>query len=237
MANYACFLSCEHGGYEIPPAYQQYFFGQEDILQSHRGWDPGTLDLAKVLSAKLELPLVSCTISRLLIEMNRSLGHPQLYSEFTNYLSYEEKALLIKELYLPYRNKITSIIEKNIEDKQTNVHFSIHSFTPVYDGNIRNLDIGILFDPGRKLELGIAKQIKSGLGDLLPRSKIFFNEPYRGIDDGLTSYLRTKYKDSRYAGIEIEINQKWVGTDHFLDITRAMEIILNGFKTRKPVTK
>ncbi|GAB1446465.1 hypothetical protein MASR2M41_22460 [Flammeovirgaceae bacterium] len=37
-----------------------------------------------------------------------------------------------------------------------------------------------------------------------------FNEPYLGIDDGLTSYLRTQYSNSQYAGVEIEINQKFI---------------------------
>jgi hypothetical protein len=48
---------------------------------------------------------------------------------------------------------------------------------------------------------------------------IEFNKPYLGIDDGLTTYLRTIYPDSRYAGIEIEINQKFVDTPELLLIS------------------
>ena len=39
---------------------------------------------------------------------------------------------------------------------------------------------------------------------------VVFNEPYLGTYDGLTTYLRTQYNNTHYAGIEIEINQKWV---------------------------
>jgi hypothetical protein len=45
---------------------------------------------------------------------------------------------------------------------------------------------------------------------------IEFNKPYLGIDDGLTTYLRTVYPDSHYAGIEIEINQKFVDTPELI---------------------
>jgi hypothetical protein len=35
------------------------------------------------------------------------------------------------------------------------------------------------------------------------------NYPYRGIGDGLTTYLRRLHPQNRYAGIEIEVNQKY----------------------------
>lgn len=40
--------------------------------------------------------------------------------------------------------------------------------------------------------------------------RVVFNEPYLCTDDELTTYLRTQYIDTHYAGIEIEINQKCV---------------------------
>ena len=43
-------------------------------------------------------------ISRLLIEPNRSLHHPQLFSEFTRDLSEARKDEIIEEFYLPYRH-------------------------------------------------------------------------------------------------------------------------------------
>ena len=34
-------ITCEHGGNHIPGAYRHLFQGQEAVLQSHRGFDPG----------------------------------------------------------------------------------------------------------------------------------------------------------------------------------------------------
>ncbi len=71
------FLTCEHAGNEIPEEYQQYFAEAGEVLQTHRGFDPGALDLFQQLS-RLAVFSQQYMISRLLIEPNRSLGHPQL---------------------------------------------------------------------------------------------------------------------------------------------------------------
>ena len=49
MARWKYFLSCEHGGNHIPTAYQPLFKGAEEVLASHRGWDPGALELFHAL--------------------------------------------------------------------------------------------------------------------------------------------------------------------------------------------
>jgi hypothetical protein len=35
------------------------------------------------------------------------------------------------------------------------------------------------------------------------------NQPYKGTDDGFTTYLRKKFDPEHYAGIELEVNQKY----------------------------
>ena len=76
-------VSCEHGGNVIPPAYRKLFVGQARVLDSHRGHDPGAMQLARDLARACEAPVVGATITRLLIELNRSPHNPRLYSEFT----------------------------------------------------------------------------------------------------------------------------------------------------------
>jgi hypothetical protein len=38
------------------------------------------------------------------------------------------------------------------------------------------------------------------------------NYPYAGAADGLTTWLRRRHPQSRYLGVELEINQAIVGT-------------------------
>jgi predicted N-formylglutamate amidohydrolase len=40
------------------------------------------------------------------------------------------------------------------------------------------------------------------------------NEPYLGTDDGLTTHLRTVFPAAGYAGIEIEVRQGLVASEH-----------------------
>lgn len=200
-------LSCEHGGKLIPLAYDKRFQKHETVLKTHRGYDPGALDLFKFLRP-LAFYYKSNEISRLLIELNRSLHHPALFSEYTKSLSKAEKTVLIQQYYVIYRSKITQQIENLLECNKKVLHVSVHSFTPVFKGIIRKCDVGILYDPSNELEKNIAKQLKAELKKRAPELNIRFNYPYKGISDGFTKVLRKQFPE-KYAGIELEINHKF----------------------------
>ena len=217
-------ISCEHAGNEVPDAYAPLFSGAEAALVSHRGWDPGALEVAQFLADQLQVQLFSMPVTRLLIEMNRSLDNPQLFSDFSNGLEEAVKSNLIKQYYLPYRNSIEAAIG---QANGVVVHLSIHSFTPVLNGEVREVDIGLLFDPDRKSEFKFCTFLKSKLSTEWTELTIQFNEPYKGTDDGLTTSLRKKFPDRKYLGIEIEINQKFVGAPFFSSLKQHL---LSGIK-------
>jgi predicted N-formylglutamate amidohydrolase len=217
-------ISCEHAGNEVPDSYSTLFSGANEVLESHRGWDPGALEVAQFLVDQLQVQSFLMPVTRLLIEMNRSLNNPQLFSEFSNRLTDVEKTNLIDQYYFPYRNSIEGAITKT---NHVVIHLSIHSFTPVLNGEVRNVDLGLLFDPDRKSELEFCSILRSKLEKELPEQRIEFNEPYKGTDDGLTTSLRKKFPDHKYLGIEIEINQKFVGTMLFPSLKQS---VLNGIR-------
>ena len=201
-------LTCEHAGNEIPEEYKQYFSGAGDVLQTHRGYDPGALDLFKELSP-LAVFGQQYMISRLLVEPNRSLGHPQLFSEFTASLPEVQKEKILEQFYVPYRNYVEGRIGSFILQGKEVVHISVHSFTPELNGVVRNADIGLLFDPERQPEKEFCKRFKEKLIQQDENLKVKFNYPYLGIDDGFTTHLRQKFPQ-QYLGIELEVNQKFV---------------------------
>ncbi len=200
-------FSCEHGGNTIPEKYQRLFVNAEDTLNSHRGLDYGTLDLFKYCESLSDFS-ISNTISRLLIEVNRSIHHPKLFSEFTSSLSIADKSKIIHEFYNPYRDAIEAEILKLITKGEEIVHISFHSFTPNLNDTVRRTDIGLLYDPSKTSEKTICKKWKELLVTELPDFKIRFNYPYLGKADGFTTYLRKKFPYNYY-GIELEINQKF----------------------------
>lgn len=200
-------LTCEHGGNEIPEKYKSLFLNAKEALDSHRGYDLGALDLFQQLNNLADFSKAQ-KVSRLLIETNRSLHHPQIFSEFTQPLGREEKEEIIENYYKPYRNSVEKAISELIAEGEEVLHFSVHSFTPNLNGEERTADIGLLFDPGRTAEKEFSRKFKKILREISPDLKIRYNYPYLGKSDGFTTYLRKKFPNY-YRGIELEVNQKF----------------------------
>jgi predicted N-formylglutamate amidohydrolase len=55
----------------VPRRWRGLFEGAEEVLASHRGWDPGAFDLARRLARLLDVPLIAHHITRLLMDVNR----------------------------------------------------------------------------------------------------------------------------------------------------------------------
>ncbi len=198
-------VTCEHAGNLIPDGFADCFQHAGETLISHEGWDPGAWPIATALARELGAPLYGCHISRLLVEVNRSLHHPQLFSRYTHQLDQAEKQRVINEWYLPYRNQVENEINRSPKPV---LHLSIHTFTPIFNGVKREVEIGLLFDPARKYESQFCQDYLNALLPVPPAHNIQFNQPYLGVDDGFTTYLRSRFEDAAYAGIEIEISQK-----------------------------
>ena len=203
-------ITCEHGGNRIPPRHRHLFHGHEDLLQTHRGYDAGGLTMAKDLAEAFRAPLFMATISRLLIDLNRSIGHPRLYSEATRAAPAGVRREILETHYLPYRNQVEAHIANEIAKGRRVVHISSHSFTPVLDGEVRNAHIGLLYDPGRAAEAELCKAWQTALKTSAPETRVRRNYPYTGKSDGFTAHLRRRFAQARYAGIELEVNQQQV---------------------------
>lgn len=182
----------------------------EVALTSHRGHDAGALVFARQLSRSLSCPLVFSTTTRLLVDLNRSVGHRRHFSDTTRGLPDAERALILERHYHPYREQVEVLVEQAVTNGDTVVHMSCHSFTPIWNGQERKTDIGLLFDPKRRLEAVRCAAWRSRLRDRDPSLNIRRNDPYRGDGDGLTTSLRTRFAPHQYLGIELEVNQKFV---------------------------
>ncbi len=198
-------LTCEHGGNVVPRPYKALFAGAEDLLASHRGWDPGALDLFKHLQPLADATH-QATVSRMVVELNRSPHHPALFSRFTKHLPKAEREHLLERYYNPYRRAVEHDVDRWAAERETVHHVAVHSFTPVLDGVVRTLDIGLLYDPSRDQEKRWAERWRSALFERDPSLEVRMNRPYLGKADGLPTHLRRLHR-SRYAGIELEVNQ------------------------------
>ena len=203
-------ISCEHGGNRIPSRYHDLFKTHQVLLETHRGFDPGALSMAKDLAAVFTAPLVASTVSRLLVDLNRSVGHPHLHYEVIHQQPSELRDLILKQYYQPYRTKAEHLVRQSIADHGKVIHLSSHSFTPELDGKVRNADIGLLYDPARPYEVTLCEQWKLALKTYAPDLNVRRNYPYEGKNDGLTSWFRQRLPADIYVGIELEVNQKQI---------------------------
>jgi predicted N-formylglutamate amidohydrolase len=205
----ALLLTCEHGGNQVPAAYRTLFYPAQALLQTHRGLDLGAAQAARSLARRLQAPLLVHCVSRLVIDLNRSLHHPKVFSNLTLGLPQALRTELIDSIYLPHRRAVWRALQ---DLGGPAVHLALHSFTPVLFGAERRVDIGLLYDPRRRGEVLFARHLRTHLQRLLPELKIRYNAPYRGSADGLTTALRLLRPPITYLGLEIELNQKHVGT-------------------------
>ena len=228
MTGPALVISCEHGGHEVPPAYDALFTGHEALLPTHRGWDPGALELARQMAVAFDAPLFAATTTRLLIDLNRSIGHRQLHSEATRGLPAAARREIAARHYRPHRDAVESEVARLIASGRRVIHVASHSFTPELNGVVRQADVAWLYDPRRAGEGALASRWLGALRQRRPELKLRRNYPYEGKGDGLTSLLRKRHAPGQYVGVELEVNQRFflAGGDAWTalrsDITKAL---------------
>jgi predicted N-formylglutamate amidohydrolase len=157
--------------------------------------------------------LFATSASRLLVEVNRSLHHRNLFSEFSRGLSNVERQVILSSYYLPYRQAVEDEIRTAIDNRKTILHLSLHSFTPTLAGVARNAEIGLLYDSRREREALFCRELRRKLLTHVPGWRIRRNYPYLGRADGFTTHLRRLFRADHYLGIELEVNQRLMSPD------------------------
>jgi len=159
------------------------------------------------LAAHFAAPMVFATVTRLLIDLNRSLDHPEFFSQWSSGLPGAERGRLIDEHWRPDRSSVTGLLDALVADGQRVLHAGVHSCADVLGGRRRELEVGLLLDPASPSEVEVAERWRAGIATIEPSARCRFNESYLGTDDGLTTTLRRRLGPAAYAGIELELRQ------------------------------
>ena len=149
---------CDHAGNRIPRRLGSLGVKKDDLLR-HIAWDIGAQGLAEEFARRFEATFVQQVYSRLVIDCNRPPNTESSIikvSESTvvpgnHDLSKEEIEARRKEIFDPYHDTITSIIDKRLEQQQPTILLAIHSFTPVYHDESRPWHIGLLYNRDTRL--------------------------------------------------------------------------------------
>jgi predicted N-formylglutamate amidohydrolase len=230
-------IVCDHASNRIPEEYQSFGFA-EDALQTHIAWDPGALQVARRLSAKLNAPLFWPDVSRLVIDCNRAPDASSLIVvesegrkvEANRAVSGADRSRRLDRIHAPYHAAIEACVTRRLAAGLRTALIAIHSFTPVYFGKARPWQVGIVFDEDR----GMADFLIAGLG-ADPALTVGINEPYSPADHVYYTVARhARAGDLSAAMIEIrndeisdEAGQRsW--TDRLASILAAAELRLVG---------
>lgn len=221
-------VSCEHASRAVPRGLGGMI--PRSVLASHRGFDRGARDLARYLGTRMHAPVFNGAVSRLVIDLNRSLGNRSVFSSYTRNLDRLSRDRLIDRYYRPYRAAVRRAVAGRIARGAPVLHVAVHTFTPVRRGVRRDVDVAWLFDPGRVGERDWARAWRAACGERESRLRLGFNRPYRGTADGLTTWLRREFPARFYCGLELEINQRLV-SGPAARWRRIRQLLADGFQT------
>jgi predicted N-formylglutamate amidohydrolase len=212
-------ITAEHASNAVPPAYRRLFGGAESVLASHRAWDPGTRELAREMAQALGLSLLEGQVTRLLVDLNRSLGHPRHLSEFSRALSVADRSALIDCYWQPHWQGFADMVARLPGQV---VHVACHSFTPVLDGKPRITDIGLLYDPARLPERDWCQNLKTAIIRQLPGLRVRMNYPYRGTSNGLGQQHRRRFGADKLISMELEVNTALVESSAWVRVRAGL---------------
>ena len=174
-------LLCEHAGRTIPENLDNLQLS-EDTLLSHRAWDIGAEQLARLISERLKAPLIIQRYSRLVIDTNRPPGVPCSIPETSDgvvipgnlNLTSRAKQDRVNEIFAPMDHLIETSLSQGIR-----ACFSIHSFTSQMNGKQRPWHAGFL----TRRSTETANALMASISRQDPDLGLVLNEPYQIEDE------------------------------------------------------
>ncbi len=225
-------LVCDHASNRFPQSLGSMGLDYLDRV-SHMTLDIGAGAIAESLADKLGATALLCQYSRLVVDCNRELSDNSMFlenSEGTNIpgnqnLQINEKERRVSEIYWPYHNAIEAQICR-LRDQYINpIVISIHSFTPVMNGEDREWEMGVLWDKDQiTAEFFLNKLTDAG----------FFvgnNEPYSGkAPEDFTIDYHAEPIGLPHVGIEIR--QDLINHDEGVErITDTLQEVISALTT------
>jgi predicted N-formylglutamate amidohydrolase len=196
-------FTCEHASNTLP---EPWSWPEEDewITDTHWAFDIGAADVTRRLVERTGSVGILAKFSRLLVDPNRDLGAASLYRRkaegrtlrLNHNMSSDELERRVQEYYHPYHEVVDHWIGRTPEVPV----IAIHTFTPVFDGEVRTMEVGVLYDHSEELGLRMADALReAGL-------KVALNAPYSGKNGMMFSAYRHADEHNRDA-LELELRQ------------------------------
>ncbi|HEY9037668.1 MAG TPA: N-formylglutamate amidohydrolase [Roseovarius sp.] len=218
-ANGPALILCEHAAHDTPARYNGLGLTPE-AATSHAAWDPGARDLALYLAGCLDSTLIAATVSRLVYDCNRPPEAASATPERSELidvpgnagLTDAQRAERVDTVYRPFCAAVARAIAARQQRGQPTALITVHSFTPVFYGETRETEIGILHDSDAALADAMLKNAAK-----VPHRKVHRNRPY-GPEDGVTHSLQIHGMAHGLPNVMIEVRNDLLRTSE--DVAR-----------------
>jgi predicted N-formylglutamate amidohydrolase len=206
-------LTADHAGKIIPRSLGTLGVASAD-LERHIAWDIGIAGVTENLSRALDATAVLQTYSRLVIDCNRDPSWPSAMpaiSEFTEIpgnanLADADRFARINQIFLPYHHRIAALLDARAASGRRTVLVAMHSFTPVFRGEPRMIEVGVLYFRKTRLAESMLGLLRNE-GDLT----VGENAPYALTED--SDYSIPFHGERRgFEHVEIEIRQDLIAS-------------------------
>jgi predicted N-formylglutamate amidohydrolase len=207
-------LVCEHASWQLPGFIDTLGLDEETMLSPY-AWDPGAASLASMMSEILDAPLVLQRYTRLVYDCNRCFEALDVIVSEADDLVIPGNADLSKEIqqqrynviYQPFEDAIKAIIATHQEQGIKSVIVTVHSFMPIYKGQKRSVQFGILHDSDSRL--ADALLLLAEPDDSL---RVARNEPY-SAKDGVTHTLKTHGINNGLLNVMFEVSNDLIANN------------------------
>lgn len=204
---------CDHASNAFPAPWGDLGLSP-DQRQAHIAWDPGALGLMRGLAARLDAACVSATVSRLVYDCNRApdmMGAMPARSEMHDIpgnatVSAADRLARTRAIYLPFQTAVHDLIASRIALGRRPAVITVHSFTPVYFGQSRAVEFGVIHDADDRLAHAILTEAEART-DLI----CGLNAPYSAADD-VTHTLRLQATPYGLPNAMLEIRNDLIAT-------------------------
>jgi predicted N-formylglutamate amidohydrolase len=199
-------LVCDHASNRVPRALAALGLTAEQ-LGRHIAWDLGAAAVARGLADRLDAPLLLGGYSRLVIDLNRPLASPESIAERSDGvpvpgnrdLAAGARAARVATLFAPYHREIARVLDAR--DGRPTLLYSIHSFTPLLDGEKRPWHLGVACGRDPRLARAMHRALDATAGLC-----IGYNQPY-DVDDVHDYTLPTHGEGRGIPHVMIELRQ------------------------------
>jgi len=214
-------LVCEHASAVFPDGLDDLGLNAEARV-SHAAWDLGASEIAHAMRAALNAPLVEAVVSRLIYDCNRppqaETAVPTRSERFdipgNVGLSASARGARVAEVYYPFHTTLSEVIDAQ---RIPPAIVTIHTFTPVYNGTVRDTEIGFLHDTDPVL----AERMVT-VASRHTNLDVVLNQPY-GMADGVTHTLARHGVAKGLRNVMIEVRNDLVATPQAAaDVGRAL---------------